>query len=109
MKAIKFLLNKVSMSFLFIGLISIIISSCNRENIDFGEKIPQDVQRVKLSEVLNNPLDYNSKKVVFEGILSSQCPALCDFSFKDDTGVVTMFPQQFKLLDQRCREFGLFG
>lgn len=61
-----------------------------------GVAIPETEPVVKLAAVLENPDEFNGKKIVMKGMVSGQCAALCEFFFKDGIHSATIFPQGFK-------------
>ncbi|MBD3317087.1 MAG: hypothetical protein GF344_14970 [Chitinivibrionales bacterium] len=61
-----------------------------------GVDIPPDAEVVELASVVEKPAAYNGKKVVMKGVIDGQCPALCEFFFKDGLHKVTIFPQGYK-------------
>jgi hypothetical protein len=61
-----------------------------------GAAIPADLPAVKLADVLGAPAGYSGKKVVMKGIVSAQCPSLCEFTFKDGVSTALVFPQGFR-------------
>ncbi|NLL13524.1 MAG: hypothetical protein GX267_08975 [Fibrobacter sp.] len=90
-------MNSVSALFTLILLAGFVFYGCKGgSGIRLGQEIPSDIKTTKLSEILAQPSSYNGKKVVISGIISGQCPSLCEFFFKDGANQVTIFPQGFK-------------
>jgi hypothetical protein len=78
-----------------IVLSTFFVTGCKNSNL--GVAIPKDAPLVKMSTVIANPTDYHGKKILMKGIVSSQCPSLCEFVFKDGMNNTTIFPQGFKI------------
>jgi hypothetical protein len=62
-----------------------------------GAAIPEGQPVVRLADVLATPADYNGKMVVMKGIVSAQCPSLCEFTFKEGINTTLIFPEGFRL------------
>jgi hypothetical protein len=79
--------------------LSFILAACGNAGAGrrLGAAIPGDQPVVKLADVLAAPADYNGKMVVLKGIVSAQCPSLCEFTFKDGVSVTLIFPEGFRL------------
>lgn len=61
-----------------------------------GIKIPPAAKVVKLADIIADPAAYNGKSVVIKGVISGQCPSLCEFFYKEGLHQTTIFPQGFK-------------
>ncbi len=61
-----------------------------------GSPESADTLAVPLADVLANPAEYNGKTVVLQGTLSAQCPALCDFTYKEKNQSVTIYMESGK-------------
>lgn len=73
------------------------IMSCTREKgTQSGTKIPANHTIEKLADITADPKAYNGKTVVIKGIISGQCPSLCEFFYSEGTHRATIFPQGFK-------------
>jgi hypothetical protein len=72
-----------------------VTTGCSNKPVKVGESIPSQ-EIIKLSDVIAAPQDYNGKKIVMKGIISGQCPSLCEFFFQDGAHKATIFPQGFK-------------
>ncbi|MBN1128369.1 MAG: hypothetical protein JXA71_05250 [Chitinispirillaceae bacterium] len=79
-----------------ITLVSCILLFFGCKTKDLGAAIPADAPQVKLAQVMASPAEYNGKKVVMKGIVSAQCPSLCEFTYKEGTHSTLIFPQGFK-------------
>ena len=82
----------VCLALMFIGF----TASESEAKTQLGVDIPQNEPVVKLAAVLENPDAFDGKKIVMKGIVSGQCPALCEFFFKDGIHSATIFSQGFK-------------
>lgn len=60
-----------------------------------GVEVP-DQAAVRLSEVLENPADYNGRRIVLNGVVSGQCASLCEFFLLDGAHTATIYPQGFE-------------
>lgn len=74
------------------------IAQCTKTDAGthLGVEIPSDAEIVQLAAIVENPTDYNGKNVVMKGIISGQCPSLCEFFFKDGVHKATIFPHGYK-------------
>ncbi len=70
------------------------LSTCARKNL--GLPVPDGAPVVKLSDIMDAPDNFNGKKVVLKGIVSAQCPSLCEFTYKEGTTTTLIFPRGFK-------------
>ncbi len=77
-------------------LLSVLFSGCAKSGGSYGEEIPAGLQVAALQDILNNPLQYHDKKVVLQGILTSQCASLCDFVYQEGSLSQSVFVQGFK-------------
>ncbi|MCU0609584.1 MAG: hypothetical protein MUF22_07445 [Chitinispirillaceae bacterium] len=78
-------------------LIILAIAGCtDAGSKPLGQAIPADAQIATLAEIKASPADFNHKKVVMKGIVSAQCPSLCEFTYKEGTQAAIVFPQGFK-------------
>jgi hypothetical protein len=78
-------------------ILGLFIVSCSGEKgTRLGQKIPANAEIVKLEKILANPADFNGKTVVIKGIISGQCPSLCEFFYKEGAHQATIFSQGFK-------------
>lgn len=77
-------------------LIVIIIGCGKNDTQQLGAEIPTDIEITKLATILKNPADYNNKKIVMKGIISGQCPAYCEFNYKEGTEKAVIYPQGFQ-------------
>jgi hypothetical protein len=69
--------------------------SCSGDK-PLGATIPADAPQATLAAIIAAPADYNGKKVVMNGIVSAQCPSLCEFTYKEGVQSTLVFPQGFK-------------
>lgn len=75
----------------------IIFSGCAKDSaLKLGTPIPKNAEIVKLTDVIAAPQQFNGKTVVLQGVISGQCPSLCEFFFKEGPHQVTIFPQGYK-------------
>lgn len=74
---------------------ALLFSGCSKSKT-LGEEIPSDIKVLPLETVLSNPETYNGQKVVLKGIISGQCPSLCEFFYKEKGTTVTVFPKGYK-------------
>lgn len=61
-----------------------------------GLEIPAGEPVVRLASVLENPAEYDGKRIVMQGIVSGQCAALCEFFMLDGAHTATVYPQGFR-------------
>ena len=74
----------------------IMFSGCGKgKGTQLGADIPPQAPMVSLSDILKSPGEYHGKKVVMKGIVSGQCPSLCEFFFTDGAHKVTMYPHGY--------------
>lgn len=73
---------------------ALLLFSC--KSGDLGAAPPDNTPSVKLADILASPADYHGKKVVLHGIVSAQCPSLCEFTYKEGTLSTLVYPQGFK-------------
>ncbi len=80
-------------------IVTLIIVGCSGKSgsKQLGVAAPSDVPRVTLKQVTSEPAAFDGKNVVMEGIVSGQCASLCEFTYKEGTDAVVIFPQGFKL------------
>jgi len=83
-----------------VPLMVVLIFGCNISGADagmrLGVEIPENEPVVKLASVIENPSDYDGRKIVVKGTVSSQCASLCHFIFQDGVHTATIYPQGFK-------------
>jgi hypothetical protein len=61
-----------------------------------GATIPPDASIVSLEKILETPVEYDGRNVVMKGIITSQCPSLCEFVFREGAHKATIFPSGYK-------------
>ncbi len=60
-----------------------------------GVEIPSDQPVVELASVLENPEEFDGKRIVMRGIVNGQCASLCEFFLLDGAHTATVYPQGF--------------
>jgi hypothetical protein len=70
--------------------------SANGSGKRLGVDIPSDQTVVKLASVLENPSEFDGKKIVMRGVVKGQCASLCEFFLLDGAHTATIYPQGFK-------------
>lgn len=75
---------------------AVLLVSCGEKKVKLGQAIPAGSEVIKLSDIVAAPLEYNGKTVVLKGIISGQCPSLCEFFYNEGAHKVTVFPQGYK-------------
>jgi len=70
-------------------------SGCSKEKSEI--EIPKDIKATKLSDILNNPVEYNGKKVLLSGFVVSVCPSGCDMVYQEDNITTEIYPKGFKI------------
>ncbi len=95
----KFKNWKTTLIFGIIGVLTILsVPGCSQNNgLKLGEDVPSEESVTRLAAVMDSPMEYNGKTIVIEGIVSSQCAALCDFMLQDGPHKSTIFPQGFQM------------
>jgi hypothetical protein len=81
---------------LMIIMVSVIGCNKNAGGTRLGVDIPANAEVIELASIVENPSSYNGKNVVMKGIISGQCPSLCEFFLRDGTHKATIFPQGYK-------------
>jgi len=61
-----------------------------------GADIPPDEPVVRLATVLQNPVEYDGRRVVLQGVVSNQCGGLCEFVLLDGKENATIHQQGIK-------------
>ena len=61
----------------------------------FGVDIPSEQPVVELASVLENPAEFDGKRIVMRGVVSGQCASLCEFFMLDGKHTATIYPQGF--------------
>lgn len=61
----------------------------------FGVDIPSDEPVVELASVLENPAEFDGKRIVMRGVVKGQCASLCEFFMLDGAHTATIYPQGF--------------
>ncbi|NLD99850.1 MAG: hypothetical protein GX640_08240 [Fibrobacter sp.] len=91
--------KKTEMLFIssLIVILPFFLLGCKSGGTRLGQAIPKNIQQSRLSDILREPASFNGKSVVVKGIISGQCPSLCEFFLKDGAHHVTIFPQGYKL------------
>jgi len=87
-----------SNSLLLVSLLvtTLFVATCSKEKgIVLGKPIPAGGPVVKLSEITARPDLFNGKTVVIKGVISGQCPSLCEFFLTEGVHRVTIFPQGY--------------
>ncbi len=73
------------------------MGGCGKDSgLKLGVEIPSGEPVVRLATVLDNPDEYNGRKVVMQGVVSGQCAALCEFFMLDGAHTATIYPQGFR-------------
>lgn len=62
--------------------------------IQFGQAIPENVELVKLKQIMEEPATYNNKEVLLEGQFAGIC-CESDFFYKEDFETIELSPQGF--------------
>lgn len=71
-------------------------SGCAREESTVN--IPADMEVTRLAEILENPVDYDGKKVLLEGVVGRgclRCPS--DFPYQEGVHSIKIFVKGFRL------------
>lgn len=85
-------------SFIIVFVLGILVANASpvRAELRLGVDIPAAEPVVGLASVMENPGEYDGKNIVMKGIVSGQCPALCEFLFRDGIQTATIYSQGFK-------------
>jgi hypothetical protein len=79
--------------------VAVFAIGCGESATESGERlgvdIPSDRPVVDLASVLENPADFDGKRIVMRGVVSGQCPSLCEFFLLDGIHTATVYPQGF--------------
>lgn len=76
---------------------AVLLVGCSGDKkVKLGQAIPANSEVIKLRDIAAAPLEYNGKTVVLKGVISGQCPSLCEFFFKEGAHQVTVYPQGYK-------------
>lgn len=87
-----------SNTLLLISLVvtTLFVANCSKERgIVLGKPIPSGEPVVKLGVITAQPAQFNGKTVVIKGVISGQCPSLCEFFLTEGVHRVTIFPQGY--------------
>lgn len=82
--------------FMLIAAAVLTVGCWQSKGLHLGEAIP-DMPPVKLKTILDSAASFDGKNVVLNGIISGQCPSLCEFTYTEGTLSTLIFPQGFKL------------
>lgn len=74
----------------------VVIGCSENGKITLGQAIPANSDITKLTDILASPAQFTGKTVVLKGVISGQCPSLCEFFYKEGVQQATVFPQGFK-------------
>ncbi|MDY0162231.1 hypothetical protein [Desulfobotulus sp.] len=86
----------ISWFLLFVLLVSGFAVQRVGAQVQLGLEIPEGAPVIRLQSVFQDPSIYDGKVLVMKGFVASQCPALCDFTFRDGVHTATIFSQGFK-------------
>lgn len=91
--------NSILKMSLFI-VVSVLLLGCSQrlEAKKMGIDIPGDVEVTKIVQILNNPNNYNGKKVLLKGKVAKVCHSLCHFTYQEGRTSIDIYPKDFKLL-----------
>jgi hypothetical protein len=73
------------------------ITACGnggKTGTQFGQKIPANLQVVKLEQIVSDPFSYDQKEVILEGNFAGIC-CESDFFYKEGLETVEISPQGF--------------
>lgn len=86
----------ITVVFTTLCAVFLLVGCGNDKGISLGQEIPKNSELVKLVDIIEKPAAFNGKTVVIKGVISGQCPSLCEFFFKEGSHQATIFPQGYK-------------